>query len=218
MNKIKNNRKIYVVGGDKTYANWMEGEIVDKMEDASLVLGTGGEDWHPKWYGENENPHRSVYSNINRDNYEMKEFQKAIKLNKPIIGICRSAQGGCVLAGGKLVQHQNNQGYTHYVKCSNGDKILVTSLHHQAQYPFNLKEGEDYKLLNWTENELGKRYLNGNKLAENSIEVETAYYPKIKFLSIQSHPEMYFSESNKECEKGISYFRNLLNCMFDKNK
>ena len=40
--------KIYVVGGDLNYANWIsDKEFVQTPEEADLVLFTGGEDVHP---------------------------------------------------------------------------------------------------------------------------------------------------------------------------
>ena len=43
-------RKIYVVGYGRSYANWMQGEIVPDMKDADLVLFTGGEDISSELY------------------------------------------------------------------------------------------------------------------------------------------------------------------------
>src|SRR6266446_2592686 len=100
---MKTKRKIYVVGSSRQYANWMQGELVDNIEDADLVLFTGGEDVDPRMYKEPRNPHTGC--NLDRDIQEAREFYLANKLKKHIIGICRGSQFTCVMSGGKLVQH-----------------------------------------------------------------------------------------------------------------
>src|SRR2546429_270255 len=97
--KQKQDRKIYVVGGSVGYANWMEGKLVDDMESSDLVVGSGGSDWHPSYYGEPLNKKTGFCTHT--DEYEYQEFQKAIKLNKHIVGICRSSQAGSVVSSGK---------------------------------------------------------------------------------------------------------------------
>src|SRR6266702_4767702 len=69
------NKNIYVVGGDVSYINWMQGQSVSKMEDADLVVFTGGEDVDPAIYG--DLPHPTTRFNTKRDTYEIAEFQKA---------------------------------------------------------------------------------------------------------------------------------------------
>jgi gamma-glutamyl-gamma-aminobutyrate hydrolase PuuD len=200
-------RKIYVVGGSNDYANWMQGELVKTVEEADLIVATGGEDWFPGWYQNNTRSHPTVSWNLDRDEYEMPIFKQAIAMGKKLIGICRGAQGGCVLAGGALVQHQGNPSYIHRVKSFNTDKeILVTSSHHQAQYPFNLKEGEDYKILQWTEGVKPKFLDYQTQAPAGLVDVETAIYPKINFLAIQSHPEWQMRDN----PESVEYFRNLL--------
>lgn len=202
-------RKAYVIGGGYSYINWMESVLVDKMEDADLVVGTGGEDWDIEWYYEGNNPHHTVHSNIWRDRSEMPEFKKAIELGKKIIGICRGAQGGCILAGGKLIQHQSNPSIVHPMITNEGRIIYISSLHHQSQYPIGLTEGEDYKVLGWTENMLDYRFLDSETQVANERELEIVYYPKIKFLAIQGHPEICFG--HKEFYESTKWHRNILN-------
>lgn len=206
-----NKRKIYIIGNAFEYSNWMESERVNDLAEADLVLATGGEDWHPSFYYKGEHSaHPTVFSSLYRDKFEMPVMKQAVEMGKKLIGICRGAQGGCVLAGGVLVQHQNDPHSVHKVICHDGQNIYVTSSHHQAQYPFGLKEGEDYKLLNWTENYVGPKYLDSKTITDNPIDVETAFYPKINFLAIQSHPEWLFRSREVQAERMIAYFRDLL--------
>ena len=209
-------RKIYTVGGrDPYYSEWMQGKEVDNMEDADLVLFTGGEDVTPMLYGEIAHPTNGY--NQFRDDREVPEYKKAIKLGKHIIGICRGSQLSCVMAGGKLVQHQQNPLVYHKMTTSEGRNILVSSTHHQAQYPWKMDKSK-YKILGWTVG-ISKYHFSGeNKeivdgVVENGKEVEIAYYPKIKALGIQSHPEMLYRSrgASKLFVESIDYCQDLLN-------
>lgn len=209
----KYNRKIYTVGGDGVYTNWMEGSKVRTMDEADLVVFTGGEDVDPALYGENEG--YKTYSNPTRDETEIVKYREALKLGKPMVGICRGAQFLCVMNGGKLIQHMSHPS-NHLIITSDGKKLEATSTHHQMQYPYNLPE-EDYKLLAWA-SELSHCHFNGDnqqinfpKIAfeRNSIkEPEIVLYPKTKCLGIQMHPEYW---DPTEDHQTIKYLRGLLN-------
>ncbi len=204
-------RKVYVVGGSYDYANWMGMEVVRTSAEADVVLFTGGEDVHPDLYGEPMGNH--TFSNFKRDVYESVEFQKAQDFGKHIIGICRGSQFVCVKSGGRLVQHQDNPHYIHPIKVGNGKKeILITSTHHQAQYPYDMPHGE-CKVIGWTEG-ISPFHLNGFnepicKESELFREVEIAFYPKTKALGIQGHPEMMWSRRDSYKET-FDYLHELL--------
>ena len=79
--------KIYVVGNATNYASWINNhKLVDNIEDADIVLFTGGEDVDPSLY--NSKKHPSTYSNIERDKKEKEVFDK-IKPTQLALGICR---------------------------------------------------------------------------------------------------------------------------------
>lgn len=196
-------RLIYVVGASDYYACWMQGQVIYKMEDADLVVFTGGEDVSPQLYGKKANPNSGF--NIHRDLEEIEEYGKARLLGKHIIGICRGSQFLCVMNGGILVQHQFNVG-RHSMYTSENRIIEVSSTHHQAQYPFDLPK-DDYKILGWTHNISPFHF--GQTMQEelNPIkECEIVFYPKTKCLAIQSHPEMMVNDKNSTL-----YMQNLLN-------
>jgi putative glutamine amidotransferase len=65
----------------------MGGSIVDKLEDADLVVFTGGEDVSPRYYQDTKHPTTSC--NPERDSYEIKKAYQAIELGKKLIGVCR---------------------------------------------------------------------------------------------------------------------------------
>ena len=80
-------KKVYVVGDAKHYADFITGvKLVNNIEDANIVLFTGGEDVDPSLYGCEK--HYTTYSNIERDLYEKEIFEK-INPNQLAVGICR---------------------------------------------------------------------------------------------------------------------------------
>lgn len=200
-------RKIYVIGPNN-YANWMEGEIVDSIEKADLVVFTGGEDVHPSVYGEPMGNH--TYSCLPRDKHEQELFKYCLDNKIPMIGICRGCQFLSVMSGSRLVQHQDNPSYIHPITTYDGKELLISSTHHQAAYPYDMNP-EDYKLLGWTEG-ISKFHLNGENVEISTKpfkEAEIVYYPKTNCLGIQGHPEgLYNQEQYKET---IEYLRELLN-------
>jgi len=89
------------------------------------------------------------------------------------------------------VQHHSHN-YLHDVTTSSGKTIRVTSSHHQRAYIQGL--GEDTaQLLAWAEHlspySFGE---DDNDVMDEEKECEVVWWPKIKALAIQSHPEWSF--------------------------
>ena len=206
-------RKIYVVGEATNYMNWMQGELVEDMKDANLVLFTGGEDVSPELY--NSPKHHTTSCSPMRDMHEVKEYNKAKALNKPCCGICRGAQFLCVMSGGKLIQHQEHPGQKHDLHTKDGKTIRVTSSHHQAQLPFNLPQ-EEYTILGWTENLLAFHKDGNNDEVNPEVECEDVMYHKANNLGIQSHPEWCFPPSSPSEIVMIDYYQTLLDKFLNK--
>lgn len=212
---MNNKRKIYIVGGGPDYVNWMDGDITNKMDEATLVCFTGGEDVSPSFYS--RIPHPTTGTSYKRDIFEREEFLKAQKLGKKMIGICRGSQFLCAMSGGILVQHQENPSFYHHIDTYDGKRILITSTHHQAQYPFLLPENE-YKVLAWTNNLSDFHY--GQSYQEElnpPKECEIVYYPKTKAFGIQGHPEIMFDNYGfrEESTRTIDYLTEKLDMFMD---
>lgn len=200
-----NDLKIYVPYGSRGYANWISSNFVNSVEEADLVLITGGEDINPRIYG--EQPHSSTWYNVNRDEIELEAVNEAIRLEKLLWGTCRGIQLLCAKAGGKLVQDMNHP-YSHSIITNEGEEMMTNSLHHQMQYPFDLVEGEDYHILAYARGlskERGAPYYGGAKDEQMilpvdkdgyTIEPEICFYPKIRALGHQAHPEMMLGSPN----------------------
>lgn len=80
-------KKIYVVGSQKQYANFIDDfNFVNDISIADIVIFTGGEDVDPSLYGCKK--HITTFSNIDRDEEEIKMF-KQIRPDQLAVGICR---------------------------------------------------------------------------------------------------------------------------------
>ena len=185
--------KVYVVGGANNYVNFIENaELVDKLEDAQLVVFTGGEDVTPSLYGCKKHP--ETYNNPERDKKEQTIFKKINPKTQVVYGCCRGSQFITVMNGGLLVQNVNNHaiGSTHGI--TDGCKVYeITSTHHQMMYPFNLESG--YNIL-FTSYGNSSGIYEGDKIDSNVIfnrEPEIVLYTRKdlpKCLAVQGHPEM----------------------------
>ncbi len=217
---IMKKRLIYVINNGKNchgYSNWCEATgYTNDIREADLVLGLGGADWSASYYGENENYRLSTDSNL--DEIEWEEFQEAIKLNKKILGVCRSSQIAPVLAGkfdgsnaGKICQHVSHPSM-HPMKNIYGDDVMVTSSHHNLQWPFGLSK-DSYKILGWAVNNknsaLSPFHLGGNdEEMKTPVDPELVYYPKINFLAKQPHCEWQYNIP--QYSETINLFRKIL--------
>lgn len=178
--------------------------VLDCPEEVSLVVFTGGADVSPDLYKEER--HSSTGNNPDRDVEEMKIFFAAKKAGIPMAGICRGSQFLCAMAGGKVVQDVTNHLGNHIIAVTMPDdtikEVEVTSTHHQMQYPFNLPS-EDYKVIGWTPIQRSRHYaMNAIKVipakeADINLksEPDIVWYPKIKALAAQYHPEYMPKES-----------------------
>ena len=135
--------------------NLQEDAIDPIIQQIDGLLLTGGGDIDPTLFG--EEPLQGL-GNITpeRDAFEIAITQKMLKLNKPILGICRGIQILNIAAGGdmyqdiysqiekRLLQHTQQAPRwhaTHFVHLKKGsllgdiiqkEKVKVNSFHHQA--------------------------------------------------------------------------------------
>lgn len=203
-------KKVYVVGPEKRYSKWISDHVLtDNLDEADIVIFTGGEDVTPSLYGCEK--HHTTWSNLDRDLKEKEIFEK-IRPDQFCIGICRGSQLLCCLNGGLLIQDVTNHAirHTHEIYKANGRGVYeITSTHHQMQYPFNLNE-EDYKVLYYADFRSG--YYAGDKIPRTiPCEPEIVLYQKEgkpKCLAIQGHPEMMRLESPT-----IAMLNNLINSL-----
>ena len=193
--------KIYT--DSPVYANWIpDSEIVSDLNEADLVIFTGGEDVDPELYGERIG--KFTHTNLERDMKEMELFDAAVKMGIPVMGICRGSQFLTVMNNGHLIQHVSNHGIstTHAITTKQKEVYQITSTHHQMMFPYYLDRG-DYEVIAWSTEQRSDTYLDGDDeemvLPDNGVEIinieyfflepEIVFYPKTKSLCIQGHPE-----------------------------
>lgn len=156
-----------------------------------VVLFGGGADISPTLYKMKPNRFCGAGKELSeRDALEKAVYQKALKVGAAFIGVCRGAQLLCAMAGGSLVQHVTNHGgYGHQIKLADGNKVHVSSAHHQMMNPV----GSEFELIGWTQG-LSTCYLGENEQeVDMSVEPEIVWFPKIKALAMQYHPEFMSS-------------------------
>lgn len=174
---------------------------VEELEKNQILVLWGGEDIGTKLYKEHPITPGEPYEPTNRDVFELALINKAIKLQIPIIGICRGAQLLCVHQGGKLIQHVPGHNQAHRLYLPNEDKLIPTnSWHHQVMQPTN-----DAEILAISSQKTNSGYTKNKQYIVFDTLPEIVKWPKIKALGIQGHPE--FFDAPQEL---INYTRNLI--------
>lgn len=162
-----------------------------KPKNCDAILLWGGTDINPSYYGEAPHVTNGYIPDSSRDQDEWQWMSDAIAHNVPIVGICRGAQFLCAKAGGKLIQHMHGHHGSHSILTDDGRKFTASSDHHQALMP---GQSGEFHLKAW---------------AEDGIP-EIVYFPKIRGLAIQSHPE-WEDSSNAVIEYELSLIKQLIN-------
>lgn len=186
-------------------------DIYDGKVDALVIWG--GEDISPSLYGEKPNNYTGAMPYLShRDKTEVAAMNAAIATGTPIIGVCRGAQLACALAGGKLIQHVDGHQEDHTITTDEGERISTSSVHHQMMRPWDV----EHKLLAWSTKQRSHRYftegdaelVNLPKKDGQVVEPEIVWFPKIKALAIQGHPEFMPSDTPfvKHCLKLVRQY------------
>jgi hypothetical protein len=198
--KEKLRPKVYVVGGGYEYIALMYKLGCDGakgVEDADVVLFTGGEDVNPELYG--EVPLHKTHFNRLRDDKEKLIFKACLDREIPMVGICRGGQFLNVMNGGKMWQHVNGHCGSHVARVevppfNKGRKgedlrrtITVTSTHHQMMIPT-----EDAIILATALEATEKTNVAYTKLnkGEEEPDTEVVAYQDTHCLCFQPHPEL----------------------------
>lgn len=165
------------------------------FKDIDCFLLSGGTDIHPSYYNQKHQKYNGATPDVDvRDKFEWKAILYCKANNIPMIGICRGAQFLCVAAGGSLAQHVSGHNHEHGIVTNDGRMLLTTSVHHQMMNVYKT----NHELLAWAVCPRSHFYLNGEDESipemEGQPEPEIVYFPEIKGLAIQGHPE-YWSAS-----------------------
>jgi gamma-glutamyl-gamma-aminobutyrate hydrolase PuuD len=179
--------KVYLVGNQPSYMKTFDDSFirVETIKECDIMIFPGGPDVCPKYY--NETPHRKTSTSPLRCKDHVEEMLRGIEQGKLLVGICGGAQLLTVGAGGSLVQHITGHaiGGTHGVTVD-GIEYQATSSHHQMMYPYEVNH--DMLGLS-TEKRSTEYWKNDEDMYDLTEDVEVVWYPEIRALAIQPHPE-----------------------------
>lgn len=195
--------------------------MLGNIEQADVVLFTGGADISPSLYGDKQLSTTHVHES--RDNLEEVVIRTAIKLKKGILGICRGAQLACAMAGGRLVQDVTKHTSGHEMVTADGEVLYTSSLHHQMM----LIGAAPHELLAWSP-KISEHYFVGEDVRAktekpvvvnlvsvypDNKEPEVVFFPEIRALAIQGHPEMMQEHLHSKSlgwfrQQAVKYFAN----------
>jgi GMP synthase-like glutamine amidotransferase len=163
------------------------------MQGIDAFILWGGTDIHPSLYGAKRHGYNGAPPEPStRDLWEWQALKYCKAHNIPTIGVCRGAQMQCAFAGGKLFQHVT--GHTsghHMMTTSTGEDILTTSAHHQM---LDLTDTE-HELLAWSKKAHSTCYYAEESQTPKHVDMatfkepEVVFFPTIRGLAIQGHPE-----------------------------
>lgn len=155
------------------------------LEEADLIVFTGGVDVDPVLYGESK--HWSTYFFRGRDDSDIRLYAYALERGIPMFGVCRGAQFLSVMQGGKLYQdisgHNGDHPIFDTIKKVKIEK--VSSVHHQAVI-FH----EGMHILATANRSKGPKFLNEKESVEDGKpDIEAFFYRDPCCLGVQGHPE-----------------------------
>lgn len=181
-------KTVYVLGGASN-ARWLHPfyeeitavEYGHQLPTANtplcdLLLFTGGQDLRPVMYNKN---YPFITGSTIRDEWESAWYFWAVKNKVPMFGICRGMQLFTAMTGGTLIPDVDGHYGSHAVTTIGAElnQFQVNSIHHQMCVP-----NKGAKLLAWAENIAFK--------GKGRVEPEALWFPHVRALGVQWHPEM----------------------------
>lgn len=207
-------KKVLIVASSMAYEKMFISlgyDIVYHVEDANLVCFTGGADVNPALYEQTK--HVSTHCEPMRDEAEKLYYFEAIKLNIPMVGICRGGQFLHVMNGGSLYQHVDGHatGAPHKLTdVQTGVEHVITSTHHQM-----MSESLTGAIVAISHEATKLEYMAGSgvELTDVDNDIEVMWYGETRCLCFQPHPE--FNNAIEGAATAYSYFKNLLEVYYD---
>jgi len=165
------------------------------INEADIVVFTGGADVHPFYYG--EQPLNTTQWDDERDRMDLDAWNASE--GKLRVGICRGAQFLNVMCGGTLWQHVDNHASIDHtiIDVVAGSRIYATSTHHQMMIPAKSGRLVAYAMEAKTKIAHGKEWEKQPGIGEvafldpNIRDPEVVMYDEQKCLCFQPHPELW---------------------------
>jgi GMP synthase-like glutamine amidotransferase len=197
--------KVFVIDGLRAYTQLFISlgcAITQTIHEADLVCFTGGADVTPAMYGDFQ--HRDTYNDFRRDEAESRVFHECIRLNIPMVGICRGGQFLNVMSGGRMYQHVEGHTRPHNITdLETGEVVYVSSTHHQMMMPsprgLLVASSQLGGTREWYDGEIFRRDV-------SKEDIEVVFYEHTRALCFQPHPE--FMDAGYEGMR--RYFKGLL--------
>lgn len=177
-------------------------EIAAQVAMSDLVLFCGGEDVDPARYGETPSPRLGTVNRV-RDAFEYGVLDEAVKIRKPLFGICRGSQLLNCYFGGTLVQdipsevgtnlvHSAPNGKAHVVKPVAGSRLAAVL-------------GEDERMVVSWHHQAVERFAKGFRVSARSSDgvVEAYESDDYPVAGVQFHPEMDRADCPSQTLKAI---------------
>lgn len=187
--------------------------VVEDLSEADAVQLIGGADIDPSWYGRPAHP-RTSYTE-SRDRITASLYEAALREGKAILGVCRGAQFINAVVGGGMYQDVEGHFQNHDVYDVETQEIVmgVNSIHHQMMIPHSSARKIAYCVPSLAklhrEEVLEDGSIVHRKVTDDQPEWEVLYYPQVRGLCFQSHPEY--------CKKGgptRTYYQHLLRRLY----
>ena len=161
---------------------------IDTSFDGLLLCG--GNDSHPKFYGEEING--AVDIDLERDEAELALTDAFVKAGKPILGICRGMQALNVFCGGSMIQDIPSEYETKIIHRLDKPEIAFHKILVEKSSPLSEIMGFGEHLINSYHHQAVKEVAPDFSVcatAEDGI-IEAIYHKNKKFiLGVQWHPE-----------------------------
>lgn len=160
------------------------------IQKFNAIVFWGGEDISPTLYSQKPNAFCEATDMPSaRDLLEWKLMKLAVGYGIPMIGVCRGAQLMCAFDGGSLAQDVGGHMSGHDIEFRDGQRIFAAASHHQMMLPRS-----NAQVLAWAcHNQKPTFYLGENDTINTFVptfkQPEIVYFPDIKGLGIQPHPE-----------------------------
>lgn len=179
------------------------------MDDADLVVFTGGPDVDPCYYG--EVPLRDYHwGDEERDAADIGAYLHCLEQGIPMTGICRGAQFLAVMNGAKLWQHIEEHNGSHAMWDTHGCQRLlnVSSVHHQAV----MQGAEGMEIIGMDPRSVGRWTADkeGEPISQPGSIVEAYFFRDTCCLGVQGHPE--YADYNKYSQWYLQLLDEYINC------
>lgn len=159
-------------------------------EKFSALVFWGGSDISPTLYNEKPNAFCQATAVPSRRDLLEWTLMRTCKANGiPMIGVCRGAQLLCAFAGGTLAQDVDGHLDDHQIITNTGEHYTPRANHHQMM----LCDKVEHELIAWADPPRSQCYRDQfncmTYFKEDFKEPEIVWFPTIKGLAIQPHPE-----------------------------